>query len=108
MAETYESVAFTDPTEVFYQHLLRVSSLPAVFLKEERVQGALGKFSDEQDFQALLEAKKFLENEISGVRERFQQVETETSQVDKALRIMQEKARTRKAQRGGAAKKQKT
>lgn len=108
VAETYESITFTDPTELFYQQLLRVSSLSPVFLKEDRVQKALGIFSDESDFQALLEAKKFLENELSGVRERFQQVEGETSQVDKALRIMQEKARNRKSQRGGTAKKQKT
>ena len=108
VAEAYDAVVFTDPTEVFYQQLLRVSSLPPVSLKEDRVQGALGKYSDEQNFQALLEAKKFLEKELTGVRERFQQVEGEMSQVDKALRVVQEKARTRKTQRGGAAKKQKT
>lgn len=108
VAEVYDEIVFTDPTEVFYQQMLRVSSMPTVSLKEDRVQGALSVFSDEANFQALLEAKKFLETELIGVREHFEQVEGEMSQLDRALRIAQEKNRTKRPQRGGgAAKKQK-
>ena len=107
----YDEIVFTDPTETFYKQLLQVSSLPTILLKEDRVQEGLATHSDEQTFQALLEAKKFLEKEITGVRERFEQVEGEMVQVDHALRIGQEKARNRKPQRAVGAtsnKKQKT
>jgi len=109
VAEVFDECVFTDPTEVFYQQLLRVSNLLPVHLKEARVQQSLRQFSDEQDFQALLEAKTFLEKELVSVRERLKQLEGETCVVDYAVRETQEKSRVRKAQRGAvsSAKKQK-
>lgn len=109
VSETYDEVVFSDPTEVFYKQLLQVSELPVVHLKEDRVQGALKPYSDEQQFLALLEAKKFLERELVTVKSRFQLVESESKLVDAAIREVQERNKTRKAQRGTAAsKKQKT
>ena len=110
MAETYDEVVFTDPTEAFYNQLKQLSQLPPVPLKEARVQKALQQYSDEDEFLALLEAKKFLEQELVTVKARFQQVDKEQTLVDQAIRLQQEKiTKTKRAQRATAAsKKQKT
>ena len=98
MAETYDEVVFTDPTEQFYQHLLQVASLPPIEMKETRVQQAVLQYNDQDEFLALIEAKKFLERELVTVKDRFQQVERGHFQVDEAIREVQEKIKTRKAQ----------
>ena len=66
-------------------------------MNEESAQKALGVFSDEQDFQALLEAQKFLQSELVSVRERFKTVDAEMAEVDEALKEIQSKPRARKA-----------
>lgn len=103
VAETYDEVVFTDPTEPLYQQLLTVSQLPPVHLKEPRVQNALASFSDNADFQALLEARKFLQTELGALQERFQVVESETTQMDQALRDMAEKSRPAARKQAAAA-----
>jgi hypothetical protein len=107
VAETYDECVFTDPTEAFYQQLLRLSNLDPVPLKEPRVQAALGQFSDERDFQLLLEAQKFLQFELVTVRERLQLIDSEMSQIDDNLRQAQEKTRSKKTPRGISSSKKK-
>ena len=66
------------------------------------MQQSLRQFRDEQDFQALLEAKTLLEKELESVRERWKQLQGETCLVDNTVRETQEKSRTRKSERGQA------
>lgn len=99
VAETYDECVFTDPTETFYNQLLRLSNLPEVHLNEDRAQDAMGVFSDEQDFQALLEAQKFLQSELVAIKERFHLVDREMTQVDEALKDIQDTSRARRATR---------
>lgn len=99
MAETYDEVVFTDPTETFYGQLMQLSSAPTVEYSQE---AQFGKFSDTEDFHALLEAQKFLEQELASVKERLLNVDGELVQVDEGLREVQERKVNAAAQRKAA------
>lgn len=115
VAETYDEAVFTDPNEAFYQQLQRVAIVPPVKSNEEKVQELFPKYSDNDDFQKLVEAQRFLERELSSVKERMKLATEEGEQVDVALREVQEAKRADTAQRkhkasaaaGNAAKKSK-
>lgn len=117
VAETYDEAVFTDPNEVFYQQLQSVSMLPKIASNDAQVQECFLTYSDNDDFQKLVEAQRFLEKELSSVKERMKLVTEEVEQVDGALREVQEqkKAATAQARKqkasstagGGVAKKAK-
>ena len=88
---------FTDLTESFYNQLLRLSDLTEVHLNEESAQKARGVFSDEQDFQALLEGQNFLQSWSQSGNGLFKTVDAEMAEVDEALKEIQSKPRARKA-----------
>lgn len=115
VAETYDEAVFTDPNEAFYHQLQHLSILPKVRSNDEQVQGCFLKYSDNDDFQKLVEAQRFLENELSSVKERMKLATEEVEQVDVALRDVQEARKAASAARkqkassasGNAAKKSK-
>ena len=82
VAETYDEVVFTDPSESFFRQLQRISVVPPV---ESSQRAHQQEFSDADDFLALIEAQKFLQTEIATVKERFQQVTQDLSQVEADL-----------------------
>jgi phosphate starvation-inducible protein PhoH len=87
VAETYDEVVFTDPSESFYNQLLRISVIPKV---ESSQQEHLQKvFNDNDDFLALLEAQKLLQDEISKAKERFRVVSEELQAADQELATSQ-------------------
>jgi hypothetical protein len=91
VAEKYDEVVFTDPDEAFYRQLSRISVVPKV---EASHQEHLTKtFSDQDDFLALIEAQKFLKDELSNVKERFRVVSDELQSVDHSLIIAQQQQR---------------
>jgi hypothetical protein len=57
------------------------------------------QFVDTDDFQALLEAQKFLKQELVTVKERLLTVDVELQQVGEGLREVQERKVTTAAQR---------
>jgi YEATS domain-containing protein 4 len=112
VAEAYDEAVFTDPNEVFYNQLQHLSILPKVKSNDAQVQECCLKYSDNDDFQKLVEAQRFLEKELSSVKERMALVTQETEQVEGALREVQEAKKAATAARkqkvaGNAAKKAK-
>lgn len=95
VAEKYDEVVFTDPHESFYSQLLQVPSVPKV---EASQQEYLQKvFSDHDDFLALVEAQKFLQDELGKAKEKFKVVSEEMGTVDQALVRAQNEHRQREA-----------
>jgi hypothetical protein len=86
VAEVYDEVVFTDPKESFFQSLLKVADLPKIPFPDDAVQACVQRYSDEDDFQALLEAQKFLRKELQQVKARMKMTNEEMEQVDAALR----------------------
>lgn len=115
VAETYDEAVFTDPNEAFYRQLQQISIVPKVQSNDPQVQGCFLKYSDNDDFQKLVEAQQFLEKELSSVKERMKLATEEVEQVDGALREVQEAKKAASAQRkqkassaaGNAAKRAK-
>jgi YEATS domain-containing protein 4 len=123
LAETYDEVVFTDPSESFFRALTQVPTLPKVdpFMqdddnddddeqegKEEEERSGSNKqanrqshaqymttiYSDQEDFLTLIAAQKFLQDELSKVKRRFQIVNEEIVAVDqKMITIQQQKQR---------------
>jgi hypothetical protein len=105
VAEIYDEAVFTDPKEFFFQSLMRVADLPKVQFADPAVQACSQYFSDEDDFQRLLEAQKFLTKELDQVKARMKSATLEMEQVDNELRHVHE---TKKAAASGSrAQKQK-
>jgi hypothetical protein len=88
VAETYDEVVFTDPTETFYGQLMQLSSATKLQYSQ---QDHFEQFVDTDDFQALLEAQKFLKQEMVIVKERLLTVDVELTQVGDGLREVQER-----------------
>ena len=104
VAETYDEVVFTDPKESFFQQLVKLREAPPVKSHDPTVQDCFGSFSDEDNFQRLLEAHKFLTRELNTVKENLKRISDETDQVDAAVKAIQE---TKKAIRSGSSSKNK-
>jgi hypothetical protein len=91
VAESYDEVVFTNPTENFYRQLQRLATAPSITTYSQ--QDFFTTFSDGDDFQALLEAQKFLQNELATVKERARMVEVELQQADQEHRAAQERSK---------------
>lgn len=91
VAESYDEVVFTDPTELFFSQLQRLKSSPS--LNSYSQQAHFLTYSDTEDFKSLLEAKKFLEQELATVKEKLRTVDSELQQADEGLRGAQERAK---------------
>ena len=86
VAEVYDEVVFTDPKESFFQSLLKVAEAPKIPFPDDAVQACVKRYSDEDDFQALLEAQKFLQKELQQVKARMKMTCEEMEQVESALK----------------------
>jgi len=99
VAETYDEAVFTDPNEAFYQQMQRIAIVPKIQSNDAQVQECFLKYSDNDDFQKLVEAQRFLEKELSSVKERMKLATEEVEQVDGALKEVQEAKKAATAQR---------
>jgi hypothetical protein len=88
VAEFYDEVVFTDPIESFYSQLLRLGSLPLITSYSQ--QAHFTSFTDTEDAAALVEAQKFLQQELAVVKERLLLVDQDMQQVDEDLRHVKE------------------
>jgi K+/H+ antiporter YhaU regulatory subunit KhtT len=115
VADTYDEVIFTDPNEPFYRQLMRISIVPRIQSNYPEVQNCLSQFSDSDHFMKLVEAQRFLERELSSVKERMKLATEDMEQVNVALKEVQEAKNAAAVQRktkatsavGNAAKKAK-
>ena len=94
VAESYDEVVFTDPTESFFGLLERIAYTPSV---EYSQREHFTVYSDQDICTALLEAQKFLHQELATVKNRFRTIDVEIQQVDTALREQARKAPTQRA-----------
>lgn len=88
VAESYDEVVFTDPTETFFEQLQKVGRLPALQYSQ---QAHFPSYADTDDAQALLEAQKFLQTELAAVQERLRTVDSELQATDEHIRQAQER-----------------
>lgn len=127
LAETYDEVVFTDPTESFFRSLTQITSVPPGTTADETISFAPStsssnnnkkttkgddkasrsnaihtstssswknhlnvSYSDQEDCLALIAAHKFLQDELAGVKQRFQLVNDELTVVDQKLLLAQQ------------------
>jgi YEATS domain-containing protein 4 len=102
LAEMYDEVVFTDPTESFFKSLTQITAVPVECKvddkssKQEDDKTSLWKkhlndvYSDQEDFLALIGAQKFLQDELSKVKQRFQLVNDDITTVDQKLLLVQQ------------------
>jgi YEATS domain-containing protein 4 len=126
VAETYDEVVFTDPSELFFKSLRQVPLLPKLepdtsdkndqddqddgeettTANKKTKSGGVQQpetrhpknwkdhlnivYSDQQDFLTLLAAQKFLQEELSKVKQRFQIVNDDTIAVDQKMIVAQQ------------------
>jgi hypothetical protein len=100
VAEAYDEVVFTDPTESFFAQLQRLSTAPSIDYSQ---QAHFTTFSDTEDVHALLEAQKFLQTELVTAKERLGLLDKEMVNVEEALRLVQERRTTTRAKAPAAA-----
>lgn len=95
--EFYDEVVFTDPTESFHNQLLNGSlstnDIPKVQSNEVAVQETFKTYSDEEDFKILLEAQRFLDNELASVKDRILRADCSKNELDAALTEVTAKAK---------------
>lgn len=104
VAEVYDEVVFTDPKESFFQSLMKVAEVPKIPFPDDAVQACVQRYSDEDDFQALLEAQKFLQKELQQVKSRMKMTCEEMDQVDAALKeVLEAKKAVRNNTTGNTA-----
>lgn len=92
VAEKYDEVVFTNPTETFFKRLQSIAHAPTIKYKHDE---HLHNYTDTEDMKALLEAQKFLQGELAMVKERLSQIDGELTQVDDALRRQHEERKSK-------------
>ena len=112
IAESYDEVVFTNPTEGFFRMLQAVREAPTIE-KEYSQHKHFGQFSDTDDVQALLEAQVFLQEQLRTARERLKSVTQDAMQLEEDVvtliehqQLQQQKQQQQQQQRratGGSA-----
>ena len=85
VSEKYDEVVITDPTEMFHKQLMASGNLPKVKSHEKAVQALFKPYSDNNDFQILVEAQKFLLAELQAVKDRILRADSSLVELDEAL-----------------------
>lgn len=101
VSEAYDEVVFTDPHRTFAEALNSLSSLPSVTSQYSQHEQFL-EFSDADDARILLEAQKYVQDQLATVKRRLMHVDTEMKQVDADLMSIDRSSRA-----AAASKKQK-
>jgi hypothetical protein len=105
VAETYDEVVFTDPTESFFRQLRALHDVPTIEVEYSQHEH-FGQFSDNNDVQALLEAQKLLKQQLAVAKERLNNVIDDMEKVDLELAsILQEQQKVASAAASKASQK---
>ena len=86
--EFYDEVVFTDPTESFYESVQRWQVLAKVKSNEESIHEYLPTYSDDDDFKSLLEAERFLEQQLIEVKDRILNADRESESLDAQIKSL--------------------
>lgn len=84
VSEIYDEVVFTDPSETFFEQLQAVREASSVETEYSQHKH-FTKFSDMDDVHALLEAQKFLRQQLRDAKERLKCVDGELAEVEQDL-----------------------
>jgi hypothetical protein len=98
VAETYEEVVFTEPHEDFFRQLQAVREAPTVETEYAQYRH-FAQFSDTNDVLALLEAQKFLHQQLRDAKERLKTVDDELAEVKDDLQVSVEQQQQKQQQR---------
>lgn len=97
ISEVYDEVVFTDPTESFYHQLIHISHAPKVeSTQQQHFQNKV--YNDQEDVLLLVEASKFLKEELTKAKQRYKIVSDELEGVDQALEEAQQQQKRQKQQ----------
>jgi len=91
--EFYDEIVFTNPTESFYEQLQRWPNLSKIISNQKSIMEYLPQYSDEEDFKKLLEAQRFLEEQLINVKDRIQKADAESEKLDEQIVTLSNKAR---------------
>jgi hypothetical protein len=84
VSEVYDEVVVTNPNESFFQDLQAIGESPTI-ASEYSQWKYFTKFSDTEDSLALLEAQKFLQDQLALIKERYRRVNEEMEAIDQEL-----------------------
>ena len=88
VAEVYDEVVFTDPSDKFFTSMRKLESTEAPsYTQQDHFQA----YSGTDDFKALIEAQKVLEIELQQAKDRLGVVDSEMAQIDEKIREFQER-----------------
>lgn len=81
VSEVYDEIVFTNPNESFFLDVLAIGDTPSI--EQEYTQHQhFTKFSDTADMHALLEAQKFIQQQLQISKERYLRLNEELDAVD--------------------------
>ena len=88
VSEVYDEIVFTNPNETFFLDVLAISDSPSI--EQEYTQHKhFTKFSDTADMHALLEAQKFIQQQLQITKERYvrltEELDTVEIEIDNAV-----------------------
>lgn len=95
VSEKYDEVVFTNPKATFHQcllngHLKNNKKLPYPLSNEPLVTEHFRTYGDEAEVKVMLEAKRFLEEELRNVKDRLLRVDAELEEVKHELSAAKE------------------
>eukprot|EP00934_Nitzschia_sp_Nitz4_P005114 Nitzschia sp. Nitz4//scaffold21_size171442//78450//79621//NITZ4_002164-RA/size171442-augustus-gene-0.183-mRNA-1//1//CDS//3329542420//5104//frame0 len=89
VAEVYDEVVFTDPSEHFFRQLINVSNAPRIESSQHKY--LTQRYDDQADSALLVAAAQFLKEELVKAKQRFLLVNQEFESVSRALEEAQKK-----------------
>lgn len=103
IAESYDEIVFTNPTESFYQQLQSIATAPSCQQQLYSQHTHFPTYSDTQDCQAMLQAQKLLQEHLAQVKQNLIQLDHDLAHVEEALRVQQEEVRKKAARKAATA-----
>jgi hypothetical protein len=98
VAETYDEIVFTNPTESFYQRLQSIGTTPSCH--ELYSQHAhFPTYSDTEVCQAMLQAQKLVQEHLAQTKQNLIQLDHDLANVEEALRVQQDEVRKKAARK---------
>ena len=86
-AELYDELVFHEPTEAFHR---RLTTGPVKQLPQHPLQAYYTRFNEDDDLQKLASARKFVDGELSAVKEKLLHVEAESQQLKDEMDVAEE------------------
>ena len=103
VAESYDEIVFTNPTESFYQQLQRVATTPSCQHLYSQQAHFPPTYSDTQVCQAMVQAQKLLQEHLGQTKQNLIQLDHDLANVEEALRVQQDEVRKKAARKVAVA-----